>query len=269
MFALRRFSHQPLYRRVLSCNLSAHYKYGRNAFLQNIHVKTFTDEEIDKSFDNLKSSEGTIHSSDIIKVVLKGTHNEMSTDDVKAVTAKLLEDLDAEDTGEISRESFATGLRQMAGRFDSRVKPLVGCYLVTGATIGIIVPCMPLLVSELGITSTQFGCIVASFGLAKLLGNIPSSHYVDIIGRKPLFFSGMGLASVGIGGIGLSLNPAFGFPWIIFCRTVTGAGVSAIMAGGNMMVADISTFLNRAQTQAPLQVAGRHRIAVSVTHYLC
>lgn len=126
---------------------------------------------------------------------------------------------------------------------------------MTGTTIGIIVPCMPLLVNELNITSTQFGLIVSSFGVAKLLGNIPASHYVNIIGRKPMFFSGLGLASVAIGGIGLSLNPMFGFPWVVCCRVFTGLGVSAIVAGGNMMVADISTFLNRTQTQAPLQSA--------------
>ena len=132
---------------------------------------------------------------------------------------------------------------------------VVAKCLHAGTTIGIIVPCMPLLVNELNISSTQFGLIVSSFGIAKLLGNIPSSHYVNIIGRKPMFFSGLGLASVAIGGIGLSLNPAFGFPWIVCCRLLTGLGVSAIVAGGNMMVADISTSLNRTQTQAPLMSA--------------
>jgi MFS family permease len=256
MLSLRRLNHQRFRKVISACNFSAMQKYDRNAFLNSIHIKTFSVEEINSSFDQLKSShEDHVVATSINKVIADSTQNEMTNEEVNSIASNILKDLDADDTGEISRESFHAGVRLLGARFDSRVRPIVGCYLMTGVTIGIIVPCMPLLVSELHITSTQFGLIVSSFGVAKLFGNIPAAHYVNILGRKPLFFSGLGLASVAIGGMGLSLNPAFGFPWIICCRTLTGLGVSAIMAGGNMMVADISTALNRAQTQAPLMSA--------------
>mmetsp|Transcript_7346 Transcript_7346/g.12339 ORF Transcript_7346/g.12339 Transcript_7346/m.12339 type:complete len:536 (-) Transcript_7346:71-1678(-) len=238
------------------CHYSALQKYDRNAFLNSIHVKTFTDKEINDAFDKLKTSDEVIVTADIDKAINEHTKSELTREEIHLLSSKVMEDLEAKKkSGVVTRDSFGTGLRRLGSRFDSRVKPLVACYLVTGTTIGVIVPCMPLLVSELNISSPQFGVIVSSFGLAKLLGNIPSSHYVDIVGRKPLFFSGLVLASFAIGGIGLSLNPLFGYPWIICCRVLTGLGVSAIMAGGNMMVADISTFLNRTQTQAPLQSA--------------
>ena len=242
-------------------HFSALRKYDRNAFLDSLEVKTFSEQEISNAFERLQvqaqdgDGDGVVSPSDISDVIRTHSQGELSSEEITLVTNEILKDLVEKNTGLITRESFGSGMREMGGRFDKRVKPLVACYLITGTTIGIIVPCMPLLVSELNISSSQFGLIVSSFGLAKLLGNIPSSHYVNVIGRKPLFFSGLGLASVAIGGIGLSLNPAFGYPWIVCCRLLTGLGVSAIVAGGNMMVADISTYLNRTQTQAPLMSA--------------
>lgn len=232
-------------------------KYDRNSFLQSIGVKSFSQEEIKDSFDRLKAKteeEEVILPSSIQEVVQRASHS-ASEEEVTEATRRILGEMEVKNPGRISREDFSEGLRRMGLRFDHRVRPIVACYLVSGVTIGIIVPCMPLLVSELNISSAQFGLIVSSFGVAKLLGNIPSSHYVDTIGRRPLFFAGLGLAGVAIGGMGLSLNPSFGFPWVLCCRVMTGLGVSAIVAGGNMMVADISTALNRTQTQAPLMSA--------------
>jgi MFS family permease len=50
---------------------------------------------------------------------------------------------------------------------------------LTGVSVGIIIPCMPLLMTQLGVTPHQFGLIVAAFGVSKLLGNIPSGYLVE------------------------------------------------------------------------------------------
>jgi len=89
------------------------------------------------------------------------------------------------------------------------------------------------------------------FGLSKLLGNIPASYFVDKYGRKPAMVCGLGLCAAGVGGIGLSLFPGFGTPWLFFCRLLTGFGVSAFTGGSFMYIADISTVLNRTRTFAP------------------
>lgn len=104
---------------------------------------------------------------------------------------------------------------------------------------------MPLLVSDLNIAPSFFGLIISAFGLSKLMGNIPSAHFVNTIGRKPLMVAGLGLCTFGVGGIGLSLLPDLGAPWILGCRVVTGLGVSAFTAGAFMFLADVSTALNR------------------------
>lgn len=119
-------------RHQLASQFSALQQFDRNAFLDSINVKTFSDEEINDSFNLLKSPEGHIVASDITKVIGNVTRKEFTDEEVNIVASNLLEDLDTKNTGEISRESWESGLRILGKRFDSRVKPLVACYLITG-----------------------------------------------------------------------------------------------------------------------------------------
>jgi MFS family permease len=151
----------------------------------------------------------------------------------------------------ITLPEYKRRLRDLGERLDPRIWPIAASFFLTGTSLGIVVPCMPLLVSELGITPSQFGFVISSFALAKLLSNIPSTHYVDIVGRKPLMVAGLGMCALGLSGIGVSLYPGFGYPWIIACRVISGVGVSAFVAGSFMYLIDVSTHLNRARTNAP------------------
>lgn len=72
----------------------------------------------------------------------------------------------------------------------------------TGTSVGIIIPCMPLLVSQLHIPPSEFGLVISAFGLSKLIGNIPSGYFVEKYGRKPIIMAGLGMCGVGLGSIG-------------------------------------------------------------------
>ncbi|CAM9434436.1 unnamed protein product, partial [Ectocarpus fasciculatus] len=158
---------------------------------------------------------------------------------------------DGDEEEGITLAEYKSRLRSVAERLDPRIWPIAASFFLTGTSLGIVVPCMPLLVSELSITPSQFGFVISSFALAKLISNIPSTHYVDIVGRKPLMVAGLGMCALGLSGIGVSLYPGFGYPWIILCRVVSGVGVSAFVSGSFMYLIDISTQLNRARTNAP------------------
>lgn len=80
--------------------------------------------------------------------------------------------------------------------------------------MGIIIPCMPLLVSQLSIPPSEFGLVVSAFGLSKLLGNIPSGYFVEKYGRKPSMVAGLGMCGVGLGAIG-KYEPTV----ILFCAS--------------------------------------------------
>ena len=72
--------------------------------------------------------------------------------------------------------------------------------------MGIIIPCMPLLVSQLHIPASEFGLVVSAFGLSKLLGNIPSGYFVEKYGRKPSMVYGLGMCGVGLGALGKTIR---------------------------------------------------------------
>ncbi len=109
--------------------------------------------------------------------------------------------------GKITPEEYLVNIRQSAEALDSRVWVVAGSFLLTGTSIGIIVPCMPLIVPQLNIYTARFGLIVSSFAFSKLLGNIPSAYFVDSRDRQPMMVGGLKLCAIGIGGIGLSLLP--------------------------------------------------------------
>jgi MFS family permease len=88
---------------------------------------------------------------------------------------------------------------------------------------------------------------------------------VDKYGRKPAMVCGLGLCAAGVGGIGLSLFPGFGTPWLFFCRLLTGFGVSAFTGGSFMYISDISTVLNRTRTFAPGMAA--FQVFVPMNYY--
>lgn len=57
--------------------------------------------------------------------------------------------------------------------------------LIAGTAVGVVLPVMPLLVHELGITQAQFGMVVSSFGLAKLIANVPAAVGVAVLPCPP------------------------------------------------------------------------------------
>jgi len=126
---------------------------------------------------------------------------------------------------------------------------------VAGISIGIMVPCMPMLVKQIDISPADFGVVVSAFGFAKLISNIPAGFLVDVLGRKPMMVWGMGLIGVSIAGAGCTLFPGFGVPWLILCRLNTGMYLAGISAGAQMYITDISNQLNRARMFVPLQTS--------------
>jgi MFS family permease len=92
---------------------------------------------------------------------------------------------------------------------------------------------------------------VSAFGLAKMAANIPSAIAVERHGRKPYMTYSLAVVALGVGGIGM----AGSFEELYVCRLLTGLGVAALSTAGTMMIADLSTPLNRASTMAPVMSA--------------
>ena len=153
-----------------------------------------------------------------------------------------------------TQEEWRKAVITLAEKLDPRVYPLGLSFLGTGLSIGIIVPVLPLLVESLKISPLEFGFVVSSFAIGKLVGNIPCARWVEVVGRKSVLIGGMCLCSVGIGSIGLAVD-SFGVGSLIISRLITGFGVSAFTAAAFVMLGDISTGLNRTRTIAPVMAS--------------
>jgi MFS family permease len=244
----------------------------RNELFDELKLKEFTTEELSQSYHKYLTNEknSQVWNSEVIQQIVKNILQKknplhltsssssamgISDDTVQQLTNQLLKDLQMSNAQNLTFENYEKNIRALASKFDPRVLPIALSFLLTGLSIGIIVPCMPLLVQEIQLTSTEFGIIISSFGLSKLMGNIPSTYYVNTIGRKPLITGGLGMTALGIAGYGTSLFPGYGFPIILGCRLFTGLGVSGITTGGQMYISDISTSLNRVQTMNPVMMS--------------
>lgn len=151
--------------------------------------------------------------------------------------------------GHVDKQVFQTRLTALATELDmSRSIPISASMLLVGSSVGIIIPIMPYVVSNLGLTTGEFGMVVSSFAFAKLFANLPAAVLVEKHGRKPYLVYSLVIIGFGVGGIGLATQ----FEHLILCRTLTGIGVSFLSTAATLSIADSSTPLNRARTMAPM-----------------
>ena len=152
-------------------------------------------------------------------------------------------------TAGIQRADLQRRISELATKIDTnRTIPISASMVLVGSSVGIIIPIMPYVVSNLGLTAGQFGIVVSSFALAKLFANVPAAVLVERHGRKPYLVHSLVIISMGVGGIGLATQ----LEHLILCRTLTGLGVSLLSTAATLAIADCSTPLNRARTMAPM-----------------
>eukprot|EP01038_Epipyxis_sp_PR26KG_P009038 gene9038-12185_t len=248
---------------------------SRTQVFELLNLRKFDQNEIKASYELLKSRgvivDDSIHSNlgsasfnntDMLNNIdnrlkkLASEKNIILSEKSLIATRNVVLGSDSPGIGEVvAYDKYSNRVTKLGEKLDPRIWNLGFSFLLTGSSVGIIIPCMPLLVTQLGIPPSEFGLVVSAFGLSKLLGNIPSGYLVEKYGRKPIMIGGLGLCSIGIGSIGLALIPGLGTPWLIGCRFLTGLGVAAFSAGGFMCMIDISTPLNRTRTIAPVMAA--------------
>lgn len=259
---------------------------NRNKLIELLSLKLFSKEEIESCFNKYKNKQNEIEeiNEEGIERMIRNsitntntttttpiTNNNNNTDTTPPITnnnnpenkeennnnlnlkiseIKLL--LNPNNEKIITYNVFESSIISLGQQVDKRVWFIIPSLLSVGLSSGIILPCLPLLIQHLSLTSSQFGIIIASTGLAKLFTNLPASYYVEKWGRKLLLNRGLFTTSLGITGLGFSTYNFFSFPLILTSRLLIGLGVSTITTSGNMMVSDISNPLNRAKSFTPL-----------------
>ena len=248
-----------------------------------LRLKSFTEEEIEASFNFLRKTTAggdKILLGNAIRQAAYDYQHNLSPETVRDIV-QLFPSNKQSSSELINLREYKKIVETLGEKLDPRVYNIGACFLMTGASVGIIIPCMPLLVAQLGIPASEFGLVISAFGLSKLMGNIPSGYLVERYGRKPLMIAGLGVCGVGLGALGLATLPGFGTPWLIACRFVSGLGVSAFIAGGSMymsgdtllwfcfdgglcVIVFIATYISVSAFFSSLQILAPHSTALAL-----
>ncbi|MFJ7735497.1 MFS transporter [Lysinibacillus sp. NPDC097287] len=107
--------------------------------------------------------------------------------------------------------------------------------------IGLVIPVLPTLMNELGITGTVVGYMVAAFAITQLIVSPIAGRMVDRFGRKIMIVSGLfifGLSEF-LFGLGKSVEILF------VSRMLGGVSAAFIMPAVTAFIADITTMAQR------------------------
>ena len=107
---------------------------------------------------------------------------------------------------------------------------------------GVISPVLPLFKSKFGVSSAEIALTLTSFGLARLVLNVPMGIAADRYGRRFLLVSGPFIAAIEMLGSGFANDLTTLVAW----RFVAGAGSAIYATGAQIYLADISTPQTRA-----------------------
>eukprot|EP01031_Cornospumella_fuschlensis_P033993 gene33993-41137_t len=189
---------------------SRRVSYSKSDIFRYLQLKEFNELEIKRSFQLLQTPdsaiinenelnvEGKVSLSKGLQILHKRQAALLPNQDksIQAFSSLLAKEKVSED--EISYEQYKQQVISLGERLDRRVYVLGSSFLLTGVSVGIIIPCMPILVNTLRIPPQDFGLMVSAFALSKLLVNLPTAHLVEKYGRKAAITSGLALCGLGV-----------------------------------------------------------------------
>jgi len=184
--------------------------------------------------------------------VLLGQHNDSENSSTLIEVSPSSSSFSLATASYITRRQFRESLHTMSSKVHyPLLLPLSASMLLTGLSVGVTSPIMPFISDNLQLTTTQYGTVVSSFAVSKMLLNVPSSILVDRYGRRPYLVHSLWFIGLGVAGMGIATDAI----QLCLCRMVVGAGVAALTTASSLMVADISTPQSRASTYSPIMSA--------------
>lgn len=117
--------------------------------------------------------------------------------------------------------------------------------------IGLIIPVMPSLINELGISGTTIGYLTAAFAIAQLIVSPFAGKAVDQIGRKIIIVIGLFIFGISefLFGIGKEVSTLF------ISRVLGGISAAMIMPAVTAFIADITTLDKRPKAMGYMSAA--------------
>jgi MFS family permease len=134
------------------------------------------------------------------------------------------------------------------------------CVLIAVNQLGFgsIVPVIALYARSFGVLQSAIGLAVGIYGLARFLVALPAGQLADRIGRRSVLALGGLVTAAG----NLLCGYAPDFPTFVVARFVSGAGAALVVTTGTIVLADITSPLERGRVMSVYQ--GTFLFAVGV-----
>lgn len=217
----------------------------------NLTDSKFTAADCKMAFDQFDSNgDGYLQADEVRSALFRLYDSKFPKETIEHFARSVMERLDLDHDGEISRAEFDRAVLEMAEKLDPRVWPVAACMFLCGSGVGVIIPSLPILAQTLGITTAGYGLVVAALGASKLLCNIPAAVLCDRYGRRPFMTSGMLLMGMSMAAVALSQS----LEHLVISRFISGVGIAGFTGAATLYLTDISNALNRARTLAPTMV---------------
>src|SRR4029453_10650359 len=114
---------------------------------------------------------------------------------------------------------------------------------------GSIVPVIALYARSFGVLQSAIGLAVGIYGLARFLVALPAGQLADRIGRRSVLALGGLVTAAG----NLLCGYAPDFPTFVVARFVSGAGAALVVTTGTIVLADITTPVERGRMMSVYQ----------------
>jgi multidrug resistance protein len=115
--------------------------------------------------------------------------------------------------------------------------------------MGMVGPILPLFGKTFGISTAMVGFLITSFGLARMVLDLPAGIISEKYGRRPVLIGGPFLLAIGSAFCALSVN----YWQLVLSRFLQGAGSAFYTTAAMTAVADLSEATNRGRAMALYQ----------------
>src|SRR5919204_6685871 len=129
-------------------------------------------------------------------------------------------------------------------------------FLIIAAT-NILTPLLPDIRNDFGVSIATAGVIVGSYGLARLLTDLPAGFVIDALGHRVVTLAGVFLLVIS-SLVGLNASSV---PMLIAARVGSGVAVALITTVGLATLGAIATTANRGKVMSFFHVANNTGIA--------
>jgi MFS family permease len=140
-------------------------------------------------------------------------------------------------------------VKQLSLRVDRRVLLVTVAVFIIMLGVGIVSPILPAYIESFGASHATAGLVIAGFGMARLLFDLPAGQWADVWGRKPLMVTGLLLSS----GAGVLAALATDLTFLFGTRVVQGVGAAIFATAANAYVADIAPPTERGRYMGQFQ----------------